>query len=89
LQATLRQSNEPEIQKTITLRAAAATHRSGFFPLESGNRPAGLNDRWMVLGVCILLAAITWLVFGQTLRHQFINLDDGPYVFKNPQVVRG
>ena len=43
----------------------------------------------MVLGVCIFLAAITWLVFGQTLRHQFINFDDGDYVFKNPKVFRG
>jgi tetratricopeptide (TPR) repeat protein len=76
-------------KKKTAPRAAAATHRSGFFPLESENRPAGSNDRWMVLGVCIFLAAITWLVFGQTLRHQFVNFDDGEYVFKNPQVARG
>ena len=76
-------------KKTTAPKAAAATHRSGFFAPESGNRPAGLNDRWMVLGVCVFLAAITWLVFGQTLRYEFVNFDDGEYVFKNPQVVRG
>ena len=43
----------------------------------------------MVFGVCLFLAAITWIVFGQTLRHQFVNLDDGAYVFKNAQVARG
>ena len=43
----------------------------------------------MVLGTCIFIAAITWLVFGQTLRHQFVNYDDGEYVFKNAQVARG
>ena len=43
----------------------------------------------MVLGVCIFLAAITWLVFGQTLRHEFVNYDDDEYVFKNAQVARG
>jgi hypothetical protein len=43
----------------------------------------------MVVGVCIFLAAITWLVFGQTLRHQFVNYDDDVYVFKNAQVARG
>ena len=43
----------------------------------------------MVFGVCIFLAAITWLVFGQTLRHEFVNYDDGDYVFKNSQVARG
>lgn len=42
----------------------------------------------MVLGVCIFLAEITWLVFGQTLRYQFV-YDDGDYVLKNSQVARG
>ena len=76
-------------KKTIAPRAAAATYRSGFSTLESRSWSAGLNDRWMVLGICIFLAAITWLVFGQTLRHQFVNYDDGEYVFKNAQVARG
>jgi tetratricopeptide (TPR) repeat protein len=46
-------------------------------------------DRWIVPGICLLLAAIVWLVFGQTVHHQFINLDDPAYVYKNPQVARG
>jgi protein O-mannosyl-transferase len=49
----------------------------------------GLNDRWIVPGLCLGLAAMVWLVFGQTIHHQFINLDDGAYVYKNPQVFRG
>ena len=76
-------------KKATAPRAAAATHRGGFSALESGNRPAGLNDRWMALGICIFLAAITWLVFGQTLHHEFVNYDDGEYVLKNSQVTRG
>ena len=68
-------------KKNIAARTPAVTHRSGLLAPESGNRLAGLNDRWMVLGVCIFLAAITWLVFGQTLRHEFINYDDDQYVF--------
>lgn len=43
----------------------------------------------MVLGICTFLAAITWLVFGQTLNHQFVNYDDGEYVVRNAQVARG
>ena len=43
----------------------------------------------LALGICILLAAITWLVFGQTLGHEFINFDDPDYVVKNPGVTRG
>jgi Flp pilus assembly protein TadD len=50
---------------------------------------ADRNNRWILFGVCIFLAGIVWLVFGQTVHHQFINLDDPPYIYKNPQVARG
>ena len=30
-----------------------------------------------------------WLVFGQTLRHEFVNYDDNDYVYENPEVARG
>ena len=49
----------------------------------------GLNERWTVLGVCIFLAAIAWLVFSQTLGHEFVNYDDNIYVYENPEVTRG
>ena len=57
--------------------------------LKFENFPAGSNDRWLVSGVCIFLAAITFAVFGQTLRHEFINYDDNLYVFENPVVQKG
>ncbi len=57
--------------------------------LESKNCPVGLNDRPMVLGICIFLVAITWLVFGQTLGHEFVNYDDNFYITDNPAVLRG
>src|SRR5713101_4418047 len=41
------------------------------------------------LGICILLAAITWVVFGQTLHHDFVNYDDDKYVYENPVVPSG
>lgn len=51
--------------------------------------PLSLHGSWPILGVCICLATLTWLVFGQTLHHQFLNYDDGEYVVKNAQVARG
>jgi len=45
--------------------------------------------RATILGVSIFLVAISWLVFGETLRHPSINLDDQGYVFKNPQITTG
>jgi tetratricopeptide (TPR) repeat protein len=46
-------------------------------------------SRPTMLGICIFLAAITWLVFGRTLGHGFINYDDEIYVYENPQVAAG
>ena len=54
--------------------------------------PAGAGrrgQRWRVSAVCLVLAAITFAVFGQTLRHEFIDFDDGDYVSDNPMVARG
>jgi protein O-mannosyl-transferase len=53
------------------------------------SRPGGLNDRWMVPGVCLFLVAIIWAVFGQTLRYRFVNFDDEKYVYENPDVTGG
>ncbi len=54
----------------------------------TGSR-AGLNDCWLIPGICLFLAAIVWVVFGQTLHHEFINYDDKLYVYENPVVIRG
>lgn len=39
--------------------------------------------------IAILLLALTWGVFGQTLHHEFVNYDDPLYVFQNPHINRG
>src|SRR6266568_3007104 len=41
------------------------------------------------LGVCVFLVAITWLVFGQTVRYDFVNFDDDTYVYANPSITSG
>jgi tetratricopeptide (TPR) repeat protein len=51
--------------------------------------PHFLAPHATILGVSIFLIAITWLVFGETLRHPFINLDDPEYVFENPKIITG
>ncbi len=56
---------------------------------QSQERPAGRNGNGAVIGVCVLLVVAVGLVFGQTVRHGFINCDDGPYVYENTHVVKG
>ncbi|MGP8200624.1 MAG: tetratricopeptide repeat protein [Limisphaerales bacterium] len=47
------------------------------------------DQRWRVAAVCVVLAAMTFAVFGQTLTHGFVDIDDYTYVAKNPMVARG
>jgi len=51
--------------------------------------PAETNKRWIIPGVCIFLAVITLVVYGQTLRSGFVNYDDDNYVYENPTVAAG
>jgi protein O-mannosyl-transferase len=46
-------------------------------------------SRLPVAAICVALAGLTWIVFGQTLRHDFINYDDETYVTENPMIVSG
>ena len=39
--------------------------------------------------LCLLLVLATALVFGQTIGHEFVNYDDGEYVYENPRVAAG
>src|SRR6266403_162904 len=47
------------------------------------------NDRLIASAICILLAGIVWIAFGQTLHHEFVNYDDGPYVYSHPRRASG
>jgi protein O-mannosyl-transferase len=47
------------------------------------------SRRLLIIGICIALAALTWLVFGQTLWHDFVNYDDPRYVYENTKITGG
>ena len=46
------------------------------------------SDR-IALTICFLLALMVWGVFGQTLRNEFVNYDDGRYIYDNPAISKG
>ena len=56
---------------------------------EAGSPSTTAKKGWPVAGICAVLAAMTLAVFGQTLRHDFVNFDDDVYVYANPMVARG
>jgi tetratricopeptide (TPR) repeat protein len=47
------------------------------------------SGRLLTVGICTALAALAWLVFGQTLWHDFINYDDPRYVYENTKITSG
>ncbi len=48
-----------------------------------------ISPRWLRLGICISLAVLTWVVFGQLLQYDFINYDDPRYVYENTNITNG
>src|SRR5262245_5327551 len=47
------------------------------------------NSRGAIAIVCVFLIAITWFVFGETVRYDFVNYDDDTYVYANPLINSG
>jgi protein O-mannosyl-transferase len=45
--------------------------------------------RWKTICTCIALAVLTWAIFGQTLRYDFVNYDDPHYVYQNTRITSG
>ena len=68
-------------------RGERAKASSGRFAARPPSRAQGERIKSGI--VCILLATIVWIVFGQTLRHEFINYDDNEYVTENVHVLNG
>ena len=44
---------------------------------------------WTIPCICLFLAMITWAVFGQTLKYDFVNYDDNSYVYENDEIKGG
>ena len=58
---------------------------------ENTDRPASAarGTKWLAGGICLLLAALVWLVFGQTTGFEFVNYDDPENVSLNTEVTKG
>src|SRR5437879_4242566 len=56
----------------------------------TGRFPSRIYSERVVTGiVCTILVGIVWIVFGQTLWHDFVNYDDDQYVYENPRITNG
>src|SRR5438477_65793 len=78
--ATRHRRTDGQSSKSIVVR-----QRCGFSVGSRGQTPS----RSQVVLVYLFLGAITWLIFGQTVSHDFVNFDDHVYIYDNPLVARG
>ena len=57
------------------------------------NRPPlhslGKRTHWTTLAICIGLAGLVLLIYGQTIRFGFVNYDDSTYVYENRNITPG
>jgi tetratricopeptide (TPR) repeat protein len=42
-----------------------------------------------MVGICLGLPGVVWLIFGRTIGFDFLNYDDSYYVYQNPNISRG
>jgi tetratricopeptide (TPR) repeat protein len=48
-----------------------------------------MRSKTRVTAICVGIVALIWIVFGQTLGHDFVNYDDKTYVYGNTLVQEG
>lgn len=54
----------------------------------SGRSGRGRSSRW-ILFICAALSGLTFAAYSHVIWHEFVNFDDGAYVFENPHVTSG
>ena len=76
-----------------TRRRKSVAHSGKFRDVDQRNRSLTgrrqAPSRAQVALVYLFLTATTWLVFGQTVAHDFVNFDDHVYIYDNPLVTGG
>src|SRR5665213_657904 len=75
-------------QNEIRLGPTDTAAPDGIIPAQP-KLPTGPRNCWAVFWMCVVLVVMTLAVFGQTVRHEFINYDDSSYVYENTVVKAG
>jgi protein O-mannosyl-transferase len=76
-------------QMSRRLKKKAGPEKGTARPSGTPGCPVDPDSRWTILWVCVFLMAAVGIVFGQTLRDDFINYDDNVYVYEDAAVTHG
>ena len=64
----------------------SAAHHSAIPVCEMRDK---ISEWQLISGICAVIAVLIWIVFSQTLGHDFVNYDDEVYVYENSLVSAG
>src|SRR5947208_11188513 len=73
----------------MTVRRPTANNKIRQIDHGRGAAPGGVPSRGITIVIYLLLAGISLAVFGQTIRHDFVNFDDDLYVYNAPAIQAG
>lgn len=73
----------------MAIQSRIANNKKRHFQNRNGELQRSLSSRGITLGIYLFLAAMSLLVFGQTIRYDFVNFDDDLYVYNTPAIQSG
>jgi protein O-mannosyl-transferase len=73
----------------MVIRSRTANNKKRQVENHLGNLERRASSPGITLGIYLFLAAITLVVFGQTIRYDFVNFDDDLYVYNTPAIKSG
>ena len=73
----------------MAIRSPTANNNKRQFEARQGRLQRSLSSHGITSGIYLILAAISLVVFGQTIRYQFVNFDDDLYVYNTPAIRTG
>jgi protein O-mannosyl-transferase len=73
----------------MAIRSFTANNNKRHAKGPPGRLQISLSSRGLTLGIYLFLATISLVIFGQTIRFDFVNFDDDLYVYNTPAIQSG
>src|SRR5216110_1537317 len=73
----------------MAIQSSTANNNQRRFEYRRGGIQRSLSSRVIALSIYLFLAVISLIVFGQTIRYDFVNFDDDLYVYNTPAIQSG
>jgi tetratricopeptide (TPR) repeat protein len=73
----------------MATQSRTANNNKRQFPGRQTGLQRSSSSRGITIGICLFLATISLVVFGQAIRYDFVNFDDDLYVYNTPAIQSG